>query len=130
MVSKQPYFYNIGYVSHEDSCSISLFSSTKYTKKDLFNVMTKCITEVVNKHGICDGNEPRSYDEVFNEFRIDLIKQLAQRDLYELEYTSEWVVFGWADINKPDSWEHCPGDMTYDISVAVLRALELEAASD
>ncbi len=92
------YIYNIGYHTYEESESVQLYHEKKYTKEEFESITTEAVGRVL---------KAVSKDKVtFQSILFDVVEELTKNfGFTRVKFTSEFNVFGWADILDGKDWE-------------------------
>lgn len=95
------YLDNIGYHTYEESEYIQLHHEKTFGKNEFEEIVIKATINVLKTREIREGKhisfQPLLYDVVG-----ELIKNFGFK---KVEFTSEFSVFGWADILDEEDWE-------------------------
>lgn len=111
--SGEVYHYNIGYYTHEERVYTALYSSQKYTKEELSELISDVFAVVSEMSGYNLNEYDLSRNGVLHKSR----KGYTVQDLYpsvirylidnhqfnRLEYSENYQVFGWASV-ETDDW--------------------------
>lgn len=98
----QTYIYNVGYHTYEESEYTQLYHLKKFNKKELHSIVAKASANVIGKHEIKNRGK-LSFQDIHSEVIEDLVKTFGFK---EVEFTSEFSVFGWASILDENDWAH------------------------
>lgn len=96
------YIYNVGYHSYEESEYVQLCHTKKFNKKEFEKIVTKATVNILKEYKIKKG-EKLSFQDILHEVVRELIKNFG---FEEIKFTSEFNVFGWANILDEKDWKH------------------------
>ena len=95
------YIYNIGYHSYEESDYIQNFHKKKINKKGLEDIIIKATVNVFKSHEV-----KKDKGVTFQYILYDVVEELIKNfGFKEVEFTSQFNIFGWANILDEKDWE-------------------------
>ncbi len=114
------YIYDVGYHTYEESDHVQLYHKKEFNKKEFEDIVIKATIDVSKKQKVKKGETI-----TFQSILIDVIEELTKNfDFEEVEFTSQFNVFGWADILDEKDWERDRDEQLNKITKSIKEDIE------
>lgn len=125
------FFYNIGYGSCEESCTIQCMHETCFSDREIFQIIEDCTYDILAKH---DDPASDRFDDIIQGFdsshRSPFIEALEGWGFIMVKPTKEAYVFGWASCTDPSDWKGHTNDRDKQMQANLARRLGITRKAD
>lgn len=113
------FIYNLGYHTYEESEYIQLYHNKKFNKKEFEKIVIKATITILKKYEI-KSTEIVTFQDILYDVVEELIKNFGFK---KVKFSSEFNVFGWANILNEKDWEYNRDEQLNKLTKAVKKEL-------
>jgi hypothetical protein len=125
------FFYNIGYTTCEESCTIHCMHEEVFSEDELFQIVEDCVYDILVEHKNPGG---ANFEDIVHKHGPSgyspFVKALESRGFTVPRPAKEAFVFGWASCTDPNDWSGHTYDRHKQMQANLARRLGIAKKAD